>query len=101
MSRSMTELPELERLTDEAIHSAIFDFDPDISETYDECGQALRDLERRIESDLEESFAKSSLLIRLKSHLALMASEMNNHSEAERLAAEVLMRAPPPIRTSP
>jgi hypothetical protein len=81
---------ELEQLTDSTIHSVILGFDPEVPETYRECVKVLEDLQRRIESSTVELSTKNSLLIRVKSHLALMASEVENHVEADQLATEVL-----------
>ena len=84
---------ELERLSDSTIHSVILEFDPEVPSVYRKCVETLENLEQRIGSAGIGSSEKSVLLVRVKSQLALMAFEMNNHSEAERLATEVLCRA--------
>jgi hypothetical protein len=86
----MTNLSRLERLADETFHSVILEFDPGAPATYRKCVKTLEELERRIESSMVKSVAKRSLLVRVRTHLALMASEVSDHAEAERLTANVL-----------
>jgi hypothetical protein len=89
----MSPLSNLERLVDETFHSVILEFDPRNPSSYRKCVETLEKLDERIESSTEEIDTKRSFLVRVRSHLALMASEASNHVDAERLTANVLKLA--------
>lgn len=86
----MTHALELENLVDTTFHSVILEFEPKVPDTYRRCVRTLEDLERRVEASKVTEDAKRSHVVSIRSHLALMASEMEDHVEAERLTANVL-----------
>jgi len=86
----MTRRSSLARLADDTFHSVILQFDAGVPETYHSCVRLLRDLERKVSQARLDRATKRSLLARVRTHLALLASETGDHHEADRLTANVL-----------
>ena len=91
----MIPLTDIYQLVDETIHRALLEFDPGASGSYQLWGKVLSDLEDKIENFTLEPVTKNSLLVRIRSQLALMASMADNHADVERSTASILAAASP------
>lgn len=80
----------IEQIVDGAIHDAIVNFDPELRESYRTYTETFLSLVHKVESARTSLASRGSLIARLKSHLAIMAFEVGDHSEAEKLTADVL-----------
>jgi ribosomal protein S15P/S13E len=92
---TMSDHSKIDSLVEETIHSVIIDFDPDVPDSYRRSTETLQNLEHHVETSAADAASKRSLWVRIRTHLALMAYEVEDNARAERLASAVLALASP------
>ena len=89
----MTAAERLERLVEESLHSVILECATDLPSVYSKCVESLHNLEKAVEASSVPLGVMHSHVVRIRTHLALMASEVGDYGEAERLATNVSLLA--------